>query len=135
MTHDQSHDVIKGKHRSSVNKRVRTAELTACRYGSALLRFIHFIVFIRLLHPNGRILLTKADWKAACRRLHNHPDVAVQSMITFAEMELLALRLRFGGSPNPSRWSDLSKLACDLANDLVRSSWDPADYDEKEVQQ
>ena len=49
-------------------------------------------------------------------------------MITWEEFELIALRLTFGGSPNPSRWSDLSELVCDLGNDMVRSSWDPKKF-------
>jgi hypothetical protein len=35
---------------------------------------------------------------------------------------LVALPLTFGGAPNPSRWSDLSEIACDLSNDLARNS-------------
>jgi hypothetical protein len=127
LTHDQSSNVVPTKHRS-VNNRVIHEELTPCRYGSALIRFNHFIVDLRLKHPNSRILLTKADLKAAYRRMHNDPEVSVQSMITFEDLGLLALRLTFGGSPNPSRWSDLAELACDLTNDLVRSSWDPSEF-------
>ena len=38
----------------------------------------------------------------------------------------MALRLTFGGAPNPSQWSDVSEVAVDLANDLVRrDDWDP----------
>jgi hypothetical protein len=38
----------------------------------------------------------------------------------------VALRMPFGGSPNPSLWSDVSEVVTDLANDLVRrSDWDP----------
>jgi hypothetical protein len=33
--------------------------------------------------------------------------------------------MTFGGAPNPSQWSDMSKLATDLANDLVcDGGWD-----------
>jgi hypothetical protein len=47
-------------------------------------------------------------------------------MVLVGNYLLIALRLTFGGSPNPSRWSDLSEIACDLANDLVQNpGWDP----------
>ncbi len=47
-------------------------------------------------------------------------------MVCVGNFLLIALRLTFGGAPNPSRWSDLSKLACDLSNDLARNpGWDP----------
>ncbi|KAI2506083.1 hypothetical protein MHU86_8314 [Fragilaria crotonensis] len=37
----------------------------------------------------------------------------------------MALRMTFGGSPNPSQWSDVSEVIADLANDLVRrNDWD-----------
>ena len=78
-------------------------------------------------HPSKRILLTKVDAKSAYRRLHYHPDAAVQAMIAIGDFVLVALRMTFGGAPNPSQWSDLSEMGCDLAIDLVRNDgWDPA---------
>ena len=42
-------------------------------------------------------------------------------------MLLLALRLTFGGAVNPSHWSDISEVATDLANDLLRHpDWHPS---------
>ena len=42
------------------------------------------------------------------------------------DLLLVALRMTFGGAPNPSQWSDVSDVITDLANDLVRrSDWDP----------
>ena len=44
----------------------------------------------------------------------------------FAGLLLVALRLTFGGAPNPLQWSDVSEVAVDLANNLVRrDDWDP----------
>jgi hypothetical protein len=41
----------------------------------------------------------------------------------------MALRMTFGGSPNPAQWSDVSGLVTDLANDLVRrNDWDPQQF-------
>ena len=134
LTHDLSNNIrrLLGI-KLSVNDRARMDELTPCRYGWAFLRFIHAIVWLRLCHPELRILLTKTDWKAAYRRLHNHPNIAVQQMVQWEEYELLALRMTFGGAPNPSCWSDLTEMACDAANDLVRSAWDPAEFSSPHV--
>ena len=34
--------------------------------------------------------------------------------------------MTFGGAANPSQWSDISEIATDLSNDLVRDpAWDP----------
>lgn len=124
LTHDQSFNVIKGTNRS-VNDRLETHELTPCRYGRALLRHVHVIVGFRYRHPTRRILQTKADLKSAYRRLHYAPRTAVQAIVQLGSFILLALRMTFGGAANPSQWSDVSELATDLSNDLVRDDgWD-----------
>jgi hypothetical protein len=126
LTHDQSFNVIPKTIRS-VNDRVKWEELTPCMYGTALIRYIHIIVMLRTLHPQECILQTKVDWKSAYRRMHYSTTSAVQSMTLVDDNLLVALRMTFGGAPNPSQWSDVSELACDLANDLVRHpGWDPA---------
>ena len=51
----------------------------------------------------------------------------MRSCTVFAGLLLVALRLTFGGAPNPSQWSDVSEVAVDLANDLVRrDDWEPS---------
>jgi hypothetical protein len=45
--------------------------------------------------------------------------MALQACVLFAGLLLVALRLTFGGSANPSQWSDLSELLFDLANDII----------------
>jgi hypothetical protein len=125
VTHDQSFNPVRGTHRS-VNDRVDRTLLTPCMFGRALLRHIHQIVALRHRHPAEIILQSKVDWKSAYRRLHNAPSTAVSSMVVVGCFLLVALRLTFGGAPNPSRWSDLSEIACDLSNDLARNSgWNP----------
>jgi hypothetical protein len=47
LTHDQSFNVVPGTRRS-VNDHVDLTTLTPCRYGHALLRFIHVILSFRL---------------------------------------------------------------------------------------
>jgi hypothetical protein len=125
VTHDQSFNPVKGTRRS-VNDRVNRELLTPCMFGRALLRHIHQVVALRHRHPDEIILQSKVDWKSAYRRLHNAPATAVSAMVLVGQRLLVALRLTFGGAPNPSRWSDLSEIACDLSNDLVRNpGWDP----------
>jgi hypothetical protein len=125
VTHDQSYNVIPNTRRS-VNDRVIEEELTPCRYGRAFSRHIHWIAHLRLHFPQEKIFQVKSDYKSAYRRMHNAAHTAVQAAITIGGFLLLALRLTFGGKPNPSRWSDLSEMLCDLGNDILRSpeSWD-----------
>ncbi len=135
ITHDQSFNVIPNTHRS-VNDRVITEELMPCQFGSAIQCHIARIIELRRQHPREPIFQTKVDYKSAYRLLHCHPDVAVQSITVLDEYALIAQRLTFGGRPNPSRWSDLSELACDLANDLVRHpGWDHAKYTSRHQRQ
>ncbi len=54
--------------------------------------------------------------------MHLQGKKAVKSSTCTAGMKLEALRMTFGGAPNPSQWSDISEVIADLANDLVRRS-------------
>jgi hypothetical protein len=126
LTHDQSFNVIPGTRRS-VNHRTLLHLLTPCRYGHALLRFIHVVLSLRARHPSTPILMTKIDLKAAYRRVHLAAQMALQACVMIGGLLLLALRLTFGGAANPSQWSDISEMAMDLANDLVHHpGWDPS---------
>jgi hypothetical protein len=125
LIHDQSFNVIKGTSRS-VNDRLITDDLTPCRYGKALNRHIHFIIGLRSHHPTVRILQVKVNWKSAYCQLHQEAQTAIQSMVTIGIFVLIALHLTFGGASNPRQWSDISEMATDLANDIVRDDgWDP----------
>jgi hypothetical protein len=126
VTHDQSYNPIKGTRRS-VNNHIHRDLLTPCLFGCALPHHIHQIVALRHQHPTEIILQSKVDWKLAYRRLHNAPATTVSAMVLVGSFLLVALHLTFGGAPKPSRWSDLSELACDLSNDLLAHNpgWDP----------
>ena len=96
------------------------------RFGRALMRLLHYICLLRRRFPGERLLLTKVDCKSAYRRIHLQATTALKACTDFTGILLVALRLTFGGSPNPSQWSDVSEVATDLANDLVRrDDWDP----------
>jgi hypothetical protein len=95
-------------------------------YGKALHCHIHFVAGLQKRHPRTQILQMKVDWKSAYQRLHNSAEIAIQSIVAVDIYTLIALRLTFRGAANLSQWSDVSELATDLANDLVRDNgWDP----------
>ena len=125
LTHDQSFNPS-GTPGRSVNDRVDTSQLTIARFGKAFSRLLYHISYLRQLWPDDPILLTKVDCKSAYRRIHLKANTAVKSCTSIDDLLLVALRMTFGGAPNPSQWSDVSEVITDLANDLVRrSDWDP----------
>jgi hypothetical protein len=109
--HDQSFSFDSGQ---LLNNRVIEDELTPCRYGFALLRFLHKIAALRAIYPAARILLSKFDFKSAYRRVHFKAESALQSCITTKglgglDLALVSLRTTFGGSPCPSIFSKISE--------------------------
>jgi len=125
ITHDQSFNY---SGRNSVNARVIQEQLTPCVYGTALRRLLHYMAHLRLRHPTRHILLTKLDVKAAYRRIHSNATTALASCVIVPPLALMGLRLLFGASPNPSIWSDLSELLCDLCNQICRCPlWNASD--------
>ncbi len=128
LTHDQSFSPS-GTPGRSVNDRVDTSQLTVARFGKAFSRLLYHISYLRQLWPDDPILLTKVDCKSAYRRIHLKATTAVKSCTSIDDLLLVALRMTFGGAPNPSQWSDVSEVITDLANDLVRrSDWDPEEF-------
>ena len=128
LTHDQSFNPSRTEKRS-VNDRVDASQLTVARFGKAFSRLIYHISYLRQLYPDERILMTKVDWKSAYRRIHLRPSTAVKSCTCIDGLLLMALRMTFGGAPNPAQWSDISEVVTDLANDLVRrNDWDPTRF-------
>ena len=96
------------------------------QFGKAFSSLIYYIAYLRSVHPDEKILLTKVDWKSAYRRIHLQADMAAKSYTCLDGLLLLALRMTFGGSPNPSEWNEVSEVMTDLANDLARRlDWDP----------
>jgi hypothetical protein len=68
----------------------------------------------------------KYDCSDACRRVVHSPSAAAQSIIIFAGVACIALRLTFGGSPNPPTWCSFSEMVTDLSNEipLCLAEWD-----------
>jgi hypothetical protein len=124
LTHDQS---IPGPSGLSVNKRVIAATMTACMFGFCLKRIIHYIVSLRQRHPQKRVMVGKFDWKSAYRRAHLSGQTALESITQVNGFLVAFLRMPFGGKPCPSQWSDISEMACDLANALIQDpTWNPS---------
>ncbi len=125
LTHDQSFNP-KGSSGRSVNDRVDETMLTPARFGKAFSRFLYHISYLRRIKTDEPIFITKDDFKSAYRRIHLQAPTAMKACTCINGILLVALRLTFGGSPNPSLWSDVSEVVTDLANDLVRRpDWDP----------
>ena len=123
LTHDQSFEASVG---TSVNGRVQKEKLNPLFYGGCLSRLLHYIVDIRLRHPNIPILGGKSDFKAAYRRVSLHGDIAAKCAIMYKDMAIPSMRLTFGGSPCPTEFCPFSELCADLANDLLHcGNWDP----------
>jgi hypothetical protein len=59
-------------------------------------------------HPTEIIRQSKVGWKSAYCRLHNAPATAVFVMVLVHSFFLVALRLTFGGAPNPSHCGAIS---------------------------
>ena len=126
LTHNQSMEYGSG---TSLNSRTKIDELQDAMYGSCLLRVIHQIVHLRLKYPANRILIQKIDYKSAYRRGHLNADTAIQTITQHTELNTayVALRMTFGGRPNPNFWGDISEPITDLANALLKSDdWDPS---------
>jgi hypothetical protein len=110
---------------ASVNKRIDMAAYVEMIYGWCLSRVIHFIVALRLAHPTKRIFIMKYDYSDAYRRVAHSASAAAQSIIIFAGVAYIALRLTFGGSPNPPTWCSFSEMVTDLSNEIpLCKDWD-----------
>ena len=94
-------------------------------HGWHMLRIIHFIVCLRCMHPQLKICIAKFDCSDAhCRMLHA-TNAAIKSTSVMAGVACMALRLAFGGSPNPACVCAFSETLTDVANKLSCTDWDP----------
>jgi hypothetical protein len=83
---------------------MRTADkLPLIRYSFVLLRTIHYILDIQRRYPT-KIFLCKFDIDAAYHQCTLASKTAFESLTIFENFLLVALRMTFGGSPNPSIW-------------------------------
>ena len=112
--------------KASVNERIDMDAYPQMIYGWCLSRIIHFIVALRLRHPSKKIFIAKYDYSDAYRRIAHSASAAAQSIIVIAGIAYIALRLTFGGSPNPPTWCAFSEMVTDLSNEIpLCHDWDP----------
>lgn len=110
---------------TSVNKQIDMDSNVEMIYGWCLSRVIHFIVTLRLAHPLLIIFIMKCDYSDAHRRVAHSPSAAAKSIIIFAGIAHIALRLTFGGSPNPPTWCSFSEMVTDLSDEIpLCKEWD-----------
>jgi len=121
LTHDLSFSCAIPN--SSVNDRIDMSRYPELVYGWCMTRLIHFIVCLRLWAPEVKIYIMKFDYSDAYRRISYTGQAAAQSILVVEEVAYLALRLAFGGSPNPACWCAISETITDMANDLSASNW------------
>jgi hypothetical protein len=124
LTQDISFSVSKDA--CSVNDRIDMTRYAKMIYGWCLGRIIHFIVALRLKHPQHRIFIAKYNYSDAYQRIAHAATAAAQSISAFGRVAYISLRLTFGGSPNPPTWCLFSEMVTDLANKIYRcSAWNP----------
>ena len=124
LTHDLSFCITDPY--ASVNKRCNMDAYPAMVYGWCLMRIIHFIVALRIRFPKESILISKYDFSDAYRRVAHKATSAVQTILIYANLAYISLRLSFGGAANPPAWCGFSEMVCDLSNELtMMEEWDP----------
>ena len=90
----------------SVNNRVDKTMLTPARFRRAFSQFLYHISYLRRVKTDEPIYMTEGDFKSAYRQIHLLASTAVKACTCINAFLLVALRMTFGGSPNPSRrWS------------------------------
>jgi len=110
----------------SINKRVDMAMYPEMVFGWCLPRILHFVASLRWHQPQRKILISKYDYSDAYRRIAHSASAAPQTIAVHDGMAYLALRLTFGGSPNPPTWCMVSEMVTDLANEICQcEDWDP----------
>jgi hypothetical protein len=96
-------------------------------YGWCASRIIHFIVSLQLEYPEARIFITKYNYSDAYRWMAHSAQAAAMSIAIFMRVAYIAIRLTFGGSPNPPSWCIFSEIVTDLAKEISScSSYDPS---------
>jgi hypothetical protein len=110
----------------SINKRVDMDMYPEMVFGWCLPRILHFVASLRWHQPLRKILIAKYDYSDAYRRIAHSASAAPQTIAVHEGMGYLALRLTFGGSPNPPTWCMVSEMVTDLANEISQcEDWDP----------
>ena len=126
ITQDLSYSSNREGPTRSINSRVDMGAYTEMIYGWCFPRILHYIVSMRTHQPDHGILISKYDYSDAYRRVAHSASAAAQTIAVNGQMGYIALRLTFGGSPNPPTWCTFSEIVTDLANEIgLCREWDP----------
>ena len=126
MTQDLSFTSDRHGPSRSINSRINMAAYAEMIYGWCLPRILHYIVATRLAAPTVIIFICKYDYSDAYRRIAHSASAAAQTIATHLGLAYLALRLTYGGCPNPPTWTMFSEIVTDLANEISQcQTWDP----------
>ena len=110
----------------SINSRIDMMAYAEMIYGWCLPRILHYLVALRLAYPSIIIFICKYDYSDAYRRIAHNSSAAVQTLAIHAGLAYLALRLTYGGTPNPPTWCNFSEIVTDLANEISSClEWTP----------
>ena len=118
LTQDLSFSSNKIGPSRSVNSQVDKIAYSEMIYGWCLPRILHFVTSLRTHNPGVRILISKYDYSDAYRRLARSWAAAMQTIAVVGQTAYMALRLTFGGCPNPPSFCLFSELVTDSANEL-----------------
>jgi hypothetical protein len=125
LTQDLSFSLL--QEACSVNSRIDMAKYNGMIYRWCLSRLIHFIIALCLAYPNQSILISKYDYSDAYCCMVHAGSAAAQSIAVYGKVAYIALRLTFGGSPNPPTWCLFSEMVTDLANEIaICDEWNPS---------
>lgn len=120
-------DVLGLGKRRSINDRIDHSYYSEMIFGWCLSRILHFIISLWIHHPNIRIHMSKYDCSDAYRRMAHSARAAAQTISAHLDLAFIALRLTFGGAPNPAAFTLFSEMVTDLANEISQcTEWDPA---------
>ena len=123
-THDLSFSMTQED--ASINDRIEMSCYPEMIYGWCLSRIMHYLAALRYQYPGQRIYISKFDYSDAYKRISQSPRTSAATVVRFADIAYIFLRMVFGGSPNPAAFSCFSETLTDVANELAMSRYQPS---------
>ena len=124
FTHDLSFSITRED--ASINDRIDMGRYPDMVYGWCFSRIIHYLAALRYHNPEKKIYISKFDYSDAYKRLSQSHQTCAATVVRFAEIAYIFLRMAFGGSPNPAAFSCFSEILTDVANELAMSKYHPS---------
>jgi hypothetical protein len=123
FTHDLSFSITQQD--ASIKERVDMSRYPEMVYGWCFSRIMHYFADLRHHHPGQRVYISKFDYSDAYKRMSQSPRTCAATVVRFAEIAYIFLRMAFGGSPTPAAFSGFSETLTDVANELTMSRYQP----------